>query len=449
MRFHHLVSRGLLPLGLLICALPARGAEVTAAELEALRQQLHQLEERLSAAEAPPPAAAPVAAAVNGSNALRWEGYVSAIYENYDFFRNAQDDNPDRRSRTDLERVVLEAEKSFGNGFSFETEIEIEHGGSGSAVEFEPEEFGEFEPEIEQGGEVTVEYAYLQYQRNNWGLRLGHLLVPVGMANTDHQPTDYFTLRRSLGETALIPNVWHETGAEWFGAWNNLRWRALLVTGLDSSGFGSTGWVAGGSKRRLESVNADSLALVLRADWYGIEDLLLGASIYSGDSADNRPLQNMTVSANVTVAETHARYEHGPWKLRGQYLRGWLENADAVTNANLQAFNPDALGVSRTPVGSQAYAWYAEAGYDLFSLWPQREFGRLDGFVRYDAYDTMAAVAGTVADNPRFDRSAASFGLNYLPHPNIVFKGEYSQRKHEGTVGKHTDIFGLGLGFEF
>lgn len=151
-------------------------------EIEALRNQLEKISERLrelehreaeaAAAPAKATAARPVTPAVTAdaddedeSREIEWRGYLTAAYEQYDFFRNAQDDDPERRARTDLERVVLEAERELSDDWRVEAELEFEHGGTGSAVEFEPEEFGEFEQEIEQGGEVRVEYAYLAWNR--------------------------------------------------------------------------------------------------------------------------------------------------------------------------------------------------------------------------------------------------------------------------------------------
>ena len=447
-----------------------RELDALKAQMETLRQRVLQLEGQLAEEKKAAPPAAPVAvyddadggeeggeggeggvmpmAATEKAGDLEIGGYVNAVYERYDFYRNAQDDRADRRARTDLERAVVELEKSFGRGFSFAAEFEFEHGGVGSSIEFEPDEFGEFEQETEHGGEVTVEKAYLQYQYADWlGARFGHLIVPIGMANTHHDPTQYFTIRRSLGETAILPNVWHENGVSLIGTWNSFEYQAMLVSGLDSTGFTSSGFVSRGSDRKLEDTASDSLAFAARVDWTGVHDLMIGASFYAGDSRDNRPLQNLDKRATVTIAEIHGRYESGPLIIRGQYLHGFVENAPFVSAANLQSFNPGVLGVSRSPVASEAFAAYLEAGYDVFSFWPGH--GRLDAFFRYDSYDSMDVVDGNVVDNPRFDRTAYTGGLNYKPRPNIVFKGEYSFRENEGRIAKEQDLFGLAVGFEF
>lgn len=434
--------------GTALC-LPVLAAEPTVADLQrALEEQRRQLEATADSLEQ---LRGEVETADSGTRkGLGWAGYGVINYSEYDFYRNVQDDDPERRAKVDVERFVLMPHYDFGDGWRFEGEIEFEHGGTGSSVEYESEEFGEYEMEVEKGGEIVLETAALVYEHSpvlNW--RLGHIVVPVGMVNTHHQPTQYFTTTRSLAETALIPSVWHETGAELFGTVGRLRYSALLVNGLDSSGFSSSEWIRGGHQSRMEFANADNLAGVLRLDYDLALGVSLGGSYYYGDSADNRHQQNLAVEAPVTIAELHGRYERGPFTARGQVMRGTVENSDAVTLANRNSVNQGIRGISATPVGHAAEAAFIEAGYDIFSLFSAGEYGRLDLFGRYDRYDTMAEVEGTIQDNPRFEVTASTVGLNYHPRPGLVFKGEYRQQEHAGTVGTDSNTIAFGLGFEF
>ncbi|MGE0801725.1 MAG: porin [Lautropia sp.] len=384
---------------------------------------------------------------------LQWSGYGVVNYQRYDFFENAQDRTPERRARTDLERVVLASRFDFGRGYSFHAEIEFEHGGTGATVEFEPEEAGEFESEIEKGGEVVLEHAYLQIEHQPWlNWRIGEVVVPFGMVNTHHQPTEYFTIERSLAETHLIPSVWHETGVEFYGALGQTRYQLQLVTGLDSTGFSGYEFVRGGMQRKLEFRDASSLALVARVDHSLAPGLVVGGGYYFNDSRRNRARRNLDVSADVVLAEIHGRFERGPWTLRSQYLAGRLQNADRVTQANLRVFNGSELGVSRTPIGSRANSFFIEGGYDLASAFGslrQALGGRLDLFARYETYDTHARTTGSVVRVARYARRATTIGLNYKPRPGIVYKAEYSRRAHDGQIGNRQDFAGVSVGFEF
>ncbi len=439
----------LASLGLSVCvaAETPPSAQELATQLEAQRKTIERQQQQIDALLAHTEDAAEQSRDAGGK--LHWQGYGVINYQRYDFYENAQDKTPTERARTDLERIVLAPKYDFGKGYAFVAEIEFEHGGTGATVEFEPEEAGEFEVEVEKGGEVVLEQAHLLIERSpalNW--RIGEIVVPFGMVNTHHEPSQYFTLERSLAETNLIPSVWHETGVELFGTLGQWRYQAQIITALDSSGFSGFNFVRGGQQGKLEFKNADDLAVVGRLDYAPLPGVLLGGAVYHGDSAGNRPRQNLNVSARVTLMELHGRYERGPITLRGQFLTGEIENADQVTRANFNTFNASELGVSKTPVGSRAEAWFVEAGYDLLSLFGSAG-GRLDAFARYDAYDTHADTTGSITRNARYDREAVTVGLNYKPRPGIVFKGEFSNRTHAGRIGNEADYFGLGLGFEF
>lgn len=381
---------------------------------------------------------------------LEWEGYAIANYQRYSFYENVQDNSPEDRGRTDLERVVLELKYRFNDIFSFVTEIEFEHGGTGSSVEFEREEAGEFESEVERGGDVEVEEAYLQAAFSPaMKLRIGELAVPFGMINTHHKPGDYFTQERSLAETALFPSTWHATGIGFLGALGPLSYQAQIITALDSSGFSGPGFVSGGTQGPLELKNASDMAFVLRTDYAFAFGATLGGAFYIGDSAGNRPRRNLASDARVTLYEAHLRFERGPWIFRGQYTFGQVNNSDAVTRANQTFFNGGVLGISRTAVGHRAKSGFVEAGYDIFPLLKLSSYGRFDVFGRYETYDTQSATEGNIVKTQRYDRTARTFGVNYKPLSGIVFKAEYSYRTDAGSVGNEQDVYGLGFGVQF
>lgn len=345
---------------------------------------------------------------------------------------------------------MLAPSYDFGRGWSFAAEIEFEHGGTGVAVEYEREEAGEFEIEVEKGGEVAIEQLYLQYEYSPaLAFRIGELIVPVGMFNLYHQPTEFFTLERGLSESSLLPLVWHETGIEMRGTLGQTRYQLALVTALDSTGFSGYGFVSGGMQQRLEFDNASAFAVVGHAEYGFAPGVLVGGSYYFGDSAPNRPRQNLDVSANVSLASLYGRYEVGPLILRGQALYGTVQNAEAITKANLSTFNGNVLGVSRSPVGSSARSFFVAAGYDLLSLFDAPNAGRLDLFAQYENYDTHASTDGSIGRINRYARQAATLGLNYKPQPGIVLKAEFARLTNDGRVANDETQFGLGAGFEF
>lgn len=430
--------------GLLATAAPGAVAQEAASgtearSLEEIRQELERQQRRIDQQQE-------AIESLRGSEGpkdgrLSWEGYGVVNYLRHDW-----ETLPDRRDRMDVERFILEPEYRFSDAIQLEAEIEFEHGGTGATMELDKlEEFGEYEQEIEAGGEVVVEKLDLVVEQSralNW--HFGHLILPVGLTGPEHSPTQYFTTTRPEGESALIPVTWHETGIGLSGQLRDFSYTVQVVNGLDSTGFSSRNWIAPGHQGRFEQVNAEALAYVGRLDYEPLTGVTLGASAYHGDTVPNRPKPDMgETEAAVTLLEGHLRVERGPWTLRALYLHGELDNADEVHAANRTLSNN--LGVTGNPVGSEATALGVEAGFDLLSL--IRTPQGLDLFVRYDDYDSMAATTGDVFDNPRWEREARTVGVNYKPLPRVVFKGHFTTRDY-GT-GETDDTAAVGLGFEF
>ena len=65
----------------------------------------------------------------------------------------------------------------FGKGWTLGTEIEFEHGGTGSSIEYAAEESIEFEQEQERGGEVELEPFWIQKS-----VSYNHLTLPTNRA---------------------------------------------------------------------------------------------------------------------------------------------------------------------------------------------------------------------------------------------------------------------------
>ena len=227
-------------------------------------------------------------------------GYGEAVYT-----RNFYSDNMFRYShaerykdakghgRVDLPHVVVNLGYDFGKGWSMGTEIEFEHGGSEVAVEIEAEETGEFEHEIERGGEVALEQFWLQKSfGKGFNIRMGHIVVPVGQTNNAHLPTQFFTCYRPEGEFNILPCTWHETGISLWGKLGNWRYEAIVVPALNSNMFNNANWVKNGSASGYEFRVANHLAGALRIDNYSIPNFHWGVSGYVGNTFNNDIVTN-------------------------------------------------------------------------------------------------------------------------------------------------------------
>lgn len=332
----------------------------------------------------------------------------------------------------DLPHVVIYLGYDFGKGWSMGTEIEFEHGGTESAIEIEEEETGEYESEVERGGEVALEQFWLQKSFSRaLNLRLGHMVVPVGGTNNSHMPTEFFTVYRPEGENTIMPCTWHETGVSLWGHAGDWRYEAMFIAGLDADRFGNKGWIHDGSGSPYEFKMATAYAGALRIDNYSIKGLRLSVSGYLGNSADNT--LNATgkykgLHGTVAIGAFDFLYNDHNFIARGNFDYGHLTNSLEITTANMstRADSPS----PKTNIGESAIALGIEAGYDIFSqIAKTRENGQMFYiFGRYDYYDSMYKTVKNMTDEKMWSRQKVTAGVNYYPIPQIAIKGEYSYR---------------------
>ena len=375
----------------------------------------------------------------SGKHRLTIGGYGEAVASrmfysnNYKRYTSADLYKNDKgHGQFDLPHVVIYMGYDFGKGWSLGTEIEFEHGGTESAVEIEEEETGEYESEIERGGEVALEQFWLQKSFTPaLNLRMGHMVVPVGGTNNAHLPTEFFTVYRPEGENTILPCTWHETGVSLWGKAGDWRYEAMFLAGLDADRFGNKGWIHDGSGSPYEFKMATAYAGAIRIDNYSIKGLRLSVSGYLGNSANNT--LNATgkykgLHGTVAIGAFDFLYNDHNFIARGNFDYGHLSNSLEITSANMstRADSPS----PKTNIGEAAIALGIEAGYDIFSqIASMREREqRFYIFGRYDYYDSMYKTVKNMTDEKMWQRQKVTAGVNYYPIPQIAIKGEYSYR---------------------
>ena len=374
-------------------------------------------------------------------------GYGSMLYSNYDYLQNYQQD-PKNRSKIDFERFVLSPRFLLNENLKLVSEIEFEHGGTGVTMEYDTlDEFGEFEAEIEKGGEVIIEEAYLDITHQpKLNFRVGHMVIPVGLNSQRHLPNLYLSTHRNLSETAILPNTWHETGVMAYGKMGaKLHYQAMVMSGLNSEFFNSANWIQAGHQKRFEHANADDLASAFRLDYGDLVGSHIGASLYVGNTSQNRNKSTLDEKGTVTLLDVHGVYDKDNIRLRSMVMLGKLSDSEAITLANKGL--PSALEAKRSPIGSQVLAYFIEAGYDIA---PKLGHGKsIIPFVKYDFVDSMHKTEGDVPELDRFERAAITAGVNYFYTPNVVFKADYSKVKNGDKHIKDMNAFTLAVGYQF
>jgi hypothetical protein len=349
-------------------------------------------------------------------------GYGEAVYRN---FGNRREDGAASRaaSRADQLRVVLYTGYKFDERILFNSEIEFEHATTGAGDE--------------ELGEVSVEFAYLDFRAfENAGFRAGMVLVPMGFVNELHEPPVFLSADRPRVERSLIPATWREVGAGVFGESGAIEWRGYVVASLDAAGF-SSGGIRGGRQQGSESL-AEDLGFTGRVDFTGVDGLLLGASLFTGETGQGRELDGRPVDGRLTLFDLHAQYQH-----RGVWLRALFAAARLGDAARINALNGLEGNAS---VGSRQRGFYVEGGYDLMSLAPHGRWS-VTPFLRYERLDTQREVPGGFERNPARDETIWTAGVSVKPLPQVAIKADYQWFSNEAATG--VNQFHLGVGYLF
>lgn len=353
--------------------------------------------------------------------------------------QNASKYKNDRYGEVDLPHVVISLGYDFGRGWSMGTEIEFEHGGTESAIEIEEEEGGEYESEVERGGEVALEQFWLQKRFNDYAvIRAGMQVVPIGGLNAHHEPTQFFTVYRPEAEFTIIPSTWHEVALTFMGKTKfGLHYQAMLLPGLDSDRFNRKNWIKPGAGSPYEFKIANVWAGALRLDYTGVQGLRLSLSGYCGESFRNTlskssgELNNnetyKKVKGVVSIGSFDFCYDNHHWVARGSVTYGHLGDAAQITQYNI-AMRKGSVS-SKQWVASDAIAVGAELGYDFFHFNERlRERNqRFFLFARYEYYDSMFRYDGKRDYTyPWCGRHKTTVGVNYFPMKEIVIKAEFA-----------------------
>ncbi|GAQ15940.1 hypothetical protein MODO_3645 [Myroides odoratimimus] len=396
---------------------------------------------------------------------LSWDNFTLSGYGAINYYNYGKyDTDPQIKNKFDAERLNLYLGYHFNDWISLKTEIEFEHGGTGSTIELDTqEEFGEYEKEIESGGEVKLEQIFIDFKvRPYFNVRVGRMKLHFNLAQNLDRPTNYFTAHRQEMENEILPLGWYENGIQFYGTFlkDRLRYEVSVTNGLDATGFSSRNWVKRGHQTRFEMAVGNSLAYTARLDYkFGKnKNTFAGVAAYVNDAAANRPKKDMDVSAYVTIFEGHVSYDENYLKFSSVFLYGNIENSNIVSRKNANLSNN--LGVKRTPVGKSMIGFSGDIGYEVLHFLNFKTKQQLYPFMRYEYYDTMYKTEGAVVRKPRWERSVITGGINWFVHPQVVLKAHYSSRRlgsdHFDPITslntgekQRENTFTAGIGFTF
>ncbi len=440
--------------------------DALAGQIASLQSQLNTLQSRTNELEAkanrPAPAPAPMPCCAEGDghkakkikaigsdedfNKFRFGGYgeMVASFLNYGTNRYSglsSGNTHEHRNTISIPRFVFAFDYKFSPRWVLGTEIEFESGGVGFAQELEPTENMEYEYELEKGGEVALEQFHITYKAFPWlNIRAGHMIVPVGLTNSHHEPINFFGTSRPEGETTIIPSTWHETGLAISGTFGkgyaNFDYEAMVVAGLNADGFSRDNWVASGKQGIFETDNFSSPGYAARINYNGVPGLRIGVSgYYCHDvtkNADKVYKYSRTGQSAVKILSADAQYKNKYVTARANIIWGELDNASKISSVNSSnSSNSYASGKFRV-TAKNAICYGAEVGLNLQSIFHAPKCPVFYPFARYDYYNPQQTGEGKQVMDPRCQVSKWTAGLNWYALPNLVVKADYTTR-HIGT----------------
>ncbi len=385
-------------------------------------------------------------------------GEMLANFKDYGINRyyGSTEGNADaRRNTISIPRFVLAFDYKFTDRWALGAEIEFEAGGTGAAYELENSENGEYETEVEKGGEVALEQFHItRLILPELNVRVGHMVLPIGLTNAHHEPVNFFGTSRPEGETHIIPSTWHETGISLFGTlgsgWATFDYQAMLVAGLNANGFDRTSWAAGGKTSIFEFDNFTSPAYVARIDYRGVPGLRVGASWYFcrdiGSNSDKPDYYKSIGRIPLRIYTVDAQYQCPYLTFRGACIFGNLGNSAQLSSVNSALGNKSPYSRT-TPIAKRAVSYGAELGLNLRNITGLKKFPSLWPFARYEYYNPQQEVVTRQAADEREKVSMWTAGLNWRALPNLVFKADYTTRRIGGGKYNNENEFALGVAY--
>ena len=352
-------------------------------------------------------------------------GYGEVLYQGYAGTKE-NGDASGKTAKLDAYRGIIYVGYKFNDKVLFNSEIEIEHGSTGLA------------------GSASLEFAYLDYKlTDNFGLRAGLLLVPVGITNEVHEPPVWLGTIRPRSENKIIPTTWRESGFGFFGETETFSYRAYLVNSLDGIGGGSAGskgfsssGLRGGRQKGSKAI-AENFSAVGRVDYTGTPGLMIGTSLYTGDQGHNSDLNGREVSIGTTIWEGHIKYQGRGFDIQALTALASVDNADKLNEMK---------GLTGSgSVGEKMSGWYAQLGYDL--LFSSASEQALLPYVRYEAVNTQVDVPSGYSSSGSKDFNVTTIGLAWKPIGNTVLKTDYEIHSNESSSG--INQFNVAIGWLF
>ena len=265
----------------------------------------------------------------------------------------------------------------------------------------------------------------------------GHDRGAAGLHKRAARAPIFLGSRRPAVEQRIIPTTWHEVGLGLFGESSVFHWRGYAIAGLNAAGFSAEG-IKEARQQGSQSL-ANDIGLVGRLDLVRIPGLLLGASVFTGNSGQGAASDGRKIRARVTLFDAHAQYEYRGLQARVLYVRSSIADVPLINAAN--GFR------GAESVGSRQYGVYVEAGYDLLLRRKGAGPWAVIPFFRHERLNPQDRVPVGFEKDPRLDQKIWTAGVSVKPLTGVAFKADYQWLANKARTG--TNQLNLAMGFLF
>ncbi|SDL86816.1 hypothetical protein SAMN04487899_10817 [Segatella bryantii] len=279
------------------------------------------------------------------------------------------------------------------------------HLGKGWTVvaELEYEQFYENKQwEYKFDGNFTSNKLYIAKDFSKaFSAKAGIIEVPVGIVNAGGPA---LTIYDPESESNIIPMTWHEGGASIYGSLG--KWDYQIGGYIYTS---------------LPLKNSQMLGGAIRLNYYPINGLRMGVSSYWGT-----PCKSQYHRQDLNFLGTDGLW-YGAFDFDYQE-NGWIIDGSAIYCTDQSA---KSAGI--------------EIGYDFFETTEKTDKMELIPFMRYDGLFHLGEL--------NFNKYTV--GINFSPLKNLVVKGEYAIRHHQGGFEEgekaiwHSFDIGVSYTWEF
>lgn len=305
--------------------------------------------------------------------------------------------------------------------------------------------------------ELEFELGYLDFLLDpKFNVRAGVMLAPVGFLNEFHEPNLFWSVERPQLQSAMIPTTWNGGGVGIFGTpMDGVNYRLYGMNSLQSiertgasagSGNGSGGSASSfsssgirGGRHQINKAVADDFSVFARVELTKLfPGLQVGFSVVNGDTTQNI----IEEDGNMTLLEADIKYR---WKWFD--MNASIVNTDINDSAAMNTFCATAAGGCTGGIASNNFGYNVQAGIHLPQLLGWKTSYDIVPHFMFERVRTQDEMDGTAPDRSINKNEIYTFGVAYLPIPEVALKVDHTHTKLEDKTS--TDQFNMAIAYMY